>query len=478
MLAYNSTLCNRNLALSCSDGRELVTSSYDEVLAFLLQPCGEFGVTYNIDALVDNICSIMPKSLCDKVRKGGQVFTPENRKLYYQAGRLFGINHINIYGLSKYADEPITDCQKLLELGNKVIGAYRTFGIEPTKLTSPVAVYADVFDKDVSFPRACDLPETAFGMLENCDQIMTREWREVYALGHWNADEIADYDLCSSYPSLIAKLPDLRQAKFFESDTLPQQYSWGIMLGTLNITKPVSPFVYKSKNREDYYPIGQWDDLITTDELWLINRYQLGSFSIKHGWFYQLPKTYQLPFKATMQHLWASRSNTNPLVSKIAKAISVGVYGRFAQRFSDGTPGDDYNSVYACLTTSRNRVRVADFIYRNEMPSDVVSITVDGVLSTKILPIDNQNVLGSWRKNPKSNTLVVSQLFQWLSDKRPNMQYYDEIMAEITKHPNKAIYGNMDLNLLTRNRVFDKLPKTGGELLSQRYHSRPYVIKP
>jgi hypothetical protein len=338
-----------------------------------------------------------------------------------------------------------------------VIDAYKAFGIEPTKLSSPVAVYGDVLER-VDFPRACDLPNTAFDLLDQSAKIMTREWREVYKIGHWNKGEIFDYDISSAYPSLIANLPDIRVANYFSSNTMPDKYSWGLLKGKLNITAKVSPFT------ED-------TDLITTEQLWLLNRWRLGTFELEQGWFFQMFGKHSYPLRETIVNLYLTRQSPNILVSLIAKAISVGIYGRLAQRYDDGKLGSDFNSIYALMTTSRCAVKVCDFIYRNAMENDVISVMVDGCLTTKKIEGLDGNGLGNWRLNELTPALVLSVLYQWLGDKKPNGLTYDEMINLIKKQPNSSCYGNVDLNLIEHD---GNSPKTGKELLE--YKTNPLSL--
>ncbi len=471
MLAYKTEAQQgKMLRISCSDGRELVTNQYDDALAFLLLPT-EMAVVFNIDEFVNDIASLMPKDLSKKVRDGGRVFTPNKRKLYYQPNRVFGINHINTYGISRYFDDKIDDCQELLALAKKVIKAYETFGVEVTKLSSPIAVYSQNLDA-LDYPRACDLPDTAFPMIEKCGDTMTREWRDVFTLGHWEGDEISDYDVVACYPSIVAELPDISNATFFESNTMPDNYSFGIMYGKLRIDKPVSPFICQEKN---CYGTGEWLDTITSDQLWLLRKYKIGDFSMEQGSFFLLPEVYGYPFKATMDKLYKQRSSKDELVSMIAKGISVGLIGKLAERYEERL-GDNCNPIYSKMATSRAMVKVASFIYHNHIESSIVSVLVDGFLATKRLPIQNKKIMGSWKLNPPLPSLVLSLEYQWQGEKRPAYQTYETMMEMIKANPNKPNYDIVDINLIHYNRRFGKLPKTGGELLSEKYFSTPYEI--
>jgi len=466
MLAYYAIKQGNLLRISCSDNRAIETDNWFDMVTFLLEPT-DMAVVYHLDKFTDAVLSICPPDIVQEVRDKGKAFLPQHEKLYYQPGRVFAITYagkeVNFYGLSRYTDNDIEDLNELLELTNDVIEAYKHFGITPTKLTSPVGVYVDILDK-VDFPRACDLPESSYELISKAAEVMWREWREVYKLGHWDKDEITDYDIVSGYPSLIAKLPDLRDAEFFTSDVLPDKYSWGLISGTLNITKDVSPF-----------PVGKYTDMITTDQLWLLRRYGIGDIDIEQGWYFNLPRSYALPFEKIMARLYHARDSDNELVSRISKGISVGIGGKFAQRYDDGRLGDCFNSIYALMITTRCSTKVADFIYRNLFQDSVVSVLVDGVLiEGSHTPMQGKS-MGSWRSNPPSPYLVLSLLYQWGNDKKPGGLSYDDMMALIKAEPNSSVYNDIDFNLLEYDRVFPKLPQTGKDLLSGKFPSEPSV---
>lgn len=467
ILAYRAESQDKLVILSCSDGQSITTDKWADLVSFLLlAPC-DIAVVWNVDRFAEVFCSLIPGNIAKELNNKGKSFLENGEKLYYQFGRVFAITwagkEVNLYPLSRYVDKELKGATELADLASRVVDAYQYFGLIPLKLTSPVAVYEPILDS-LDFPRACDLPDTAMALLDKACGVMWREWREVYKLGHWQANEITDFDLVAGYPSLIAKLPDLRYARFFESKSIPDAYSWGLLDGELTITKDVTPF----------QNIGEWPEIITTDQLWLIQHYGLGSFKVKKGWFYQLPPRYKLPFKETMETLYHARQNENPFIKTIAKGISVGIGGKFAQRFDDGKLGDCFNSIYALLITSRCQVRVADFIWRNNLADRVVSVLVDGVLveGDRIVLPENGG-MGRWRASSPSPFLVASLLYEWGNEKKPNGQKYDEIMAMIKAKPNSGCYGNVDLNLLTHDRTFAQLPKTGRQLLTQRFSSKP-----
>jgi hypothetical protein len=469
ILVYTSSIKDNLVNLECSDGRTLQSNDWQELSGFLLMPC-DYALTWHVDRLFNDISSVLSKKQVESItnKKTGVIF--ENRKIYYQIGRQLGINQIDIYGLKHYADNEPNTIQGLLKLAYDVMDAYKEFYIIPRTLSSPVAAFEDILD-NIPFPRACDLPDGAYNLLCATDKKRWEEWRDVFKIGHWNKDEIRDYDLRSAYLSLMARLPDITHAKFFESDTMPEDgtYSWGELEGQLEVTADVTPFNF----------IGVKDDSITTEHLWLLNRHELGTFKLSHGYFFKLPERYSLPFKDIMTTLHEKKHNNNLIVQKIGKSIGVGIGGKLSQKYDEGGLGRQYNSIYSRIITSRCQIKVADYIHRNGISKDVISILVDGFLMEYHgidLPIGNGE-MGSWRVNEPSPFLVASLLYQWGAEKHPDGNIYDKVLEGIKKNPRSPIIGDgVDLNLLSHNRNFKDLPRTGKELLDNKYISSPNIV--
>lgn len=470
ILVYTSSKQGNEVNLQCSDGRSLKSNDWQELSGFLLMPC-DYAFCWQVDRLFSDISSVLTKKQVESVTNKRTGIILDGRKVYYQTGRTLGINHIDLYSLKYYADKEPDNIIELSKLAYDVIDAYKEFGITPKTLSSPVAAFEDILD-DIPFPRACDLPESSYGMLNACDAVRWNEWREVFKLGHWDKDEIRDLDIRSAYLSLMARLPDISHAKFFESDSIDIDYSWGELIGNLTITEDCTPFGF----------VGTKDnESITTEHLWLINKYNLGSFELKHGYFFKLPLYYTLPFKDTMLTMHQKKQDNNTIVQKLAKSIGVGISGKLAQKYDDNGLGRQYNSIYSRLITSRCAIKVADYIWRNGISKDVVEVLVDGILTEYNginLPVGNGE-MGSWRMNEPSPFLVASLMYSWdgLNTKHPNGEYYDNILKHIQEKPKSSLIGmDVDLNLLSHNRTFEKTPRNGSELLENKYYSKPLEL--
>lgn len=473
ILSFTAQKNGGDIVFQCSDGTSLSTRDYNEAIEYLIKPC-DISTTWSVDTFKELFCELIPASSLKELDEKGKIFLPMpcRQKIYYQAGRIFSINwgygrEINLYSVSYYKDDELTDVNDIYKFTLEVLDAYNQLGLQPTKLTSPVAAFGDKLNK-IDFPRACDLPDKALPMIDACSNVAWEEWRELYKIGHWDKGKVTDFDLTAAYPWLMSKLPDIRKAWFIETDTMPERYSWGEMIGELDITKDVTPF----------YKLGKREASITTEHLWLINKYELGTFEMKHGWFFNLPRFYNYPFKEIMESLYAIRKNDNRIVSNIAKSISVGIGGKLAQRYQDGRLGDNYNSIYSRIITSRCQIKVCDFIWRHGMSKDVISVLVDGCLVEGKQDIQLENTgMGSWKADNSNPFLVLSLLYQWGGNKKPNGQTYDEIVRDIKDNERSSVFSNIDMNLMEYDRVFESLPRNGNDLLNNRYSSTPMMVE-
>jgi hypothetical protein len=471
ILVYTSSKQGNLVNLQCSDGRSLQSNDWQELSGFLLMPC-DYALVWNVDRLFGDITSGLSKKQVESLtnKRTGVIF--EGRKVYFQSSRTLGINQIDIYSLNRYADKEPDNIQDLLKLAYDVIEAYKALGIMPETLSSPVAAFSKQLEQ-INYPRVCDLPESAWGLIEQTSKNAWTEWRELYRIGAWQAGEVSDFDVRSCYPALMAHLPDISNAKYFESNNMPDsdEYSWGEMIGELTLKADVTPFGY----------VGKKDDIsITTDQLWLIDKYSWGDFKLKHGYFLKLPRYYRTPFKDIMERLYQTRQNDSPIIAGISKAVANGIGGKLVLRYDSGDLSDTYNCVYGRMLTTRASTKVADKIWRMGLQSSVISVLVDGFLAeTKGLKFNIEDKrMGSWKVNSDSAFIVASLMYEWDSKntKHPNGQYYQDIMENIKKNPRSSIIGDdVDLCLLQHNKEFTELPKTGGELLSKRYNSKSLV---
>lgn len=407
ILAYVSQLQGNVLAIACSDGRRLNTTDWSELVDFLLEPA-DLVVCQHIDRFAEDILAVMPEDIASKMRNGGKEYLPDHTKLYYRSFRVFGVTfgkyESNVYGLSRYEkfDSEVKDPAVLLELAQNVVKAFnQKFGVRAKTLASPIAVYSDVLD-NLSFGRAGDLPVTAKGLIKESRNIMNREWRSVYTTGRYSKDEVTYYDITAAYPSIMAALPELRHSEFFEADAIPADFTWGVVKGKLRIDKPVSPFD----------GTGEREAEITTSMLKTLRKHGIGDMKVEKGWFVRIKPNPPLPFQRTMERLYRLRSDPDPLVGRIAKAISVGIGGMLKQSYDRKGGvwlGDNFQSIYGAMISSTCAERVCDFIYSHLLDEEVMLVQVDGVMAkgSPLVQLGGNVGMGCWRVSEPSDEVMA-----------------------------------------------------------------------
>lgn len=471
------------VTLISNDGTILHSSKFYDIANEILRHAGKHITVYDINNFANILFSLLPVDKAEILLNDGNRVNHDGMKIFYIPDRVIGITiddylHLsgntyrhnrsesNIYDIKQFIPETESpDVKRVKMFTDKVLKTLVNMGMNVKSLTSPVSIYEKSVLASMSIPLACDVPDNASDALDYCMQIMNREWRSAYKLGYWN--RAYDYDINACYPSLIARLRDIRCADWWESDTMCG-CDWGIMQGILTINADVSPMVSDDNN---IYK-GKWRDIITTNDLWFINEYGIGEFQLEHGWFMKYGMC-GYPFQVIMQRLYKQR-DINEIADKIAKKISVGIGGKFAQVNNDGTYGDLFNPVYRTMITDRARLKVAKFIYDNKLQENIIGVIVDGVLADREVKVQN-NGMGSWRMNHPSPALVLSEGYQWVNDSKPGNLRMNDMLDIIRNNPNKRAYHDIELISLNYDREYSKRLTNGNQLMNEIIDSKALV---
>lgn len=475
--------------LSDSEGNSVTVSSAETLLDFLLINYGEgcFKITWNIYKLINLLGKYLPEAafqeLLDKDR-----FQFGDYKLFSSQGRVFGVTynkHLrdnfyqkheeNIYHLAQFfPGEKVETLDQIKVKGEELLKALDELGYNPSRLSSAVNIYDECVLSNNYFPTMLDLDEDGLNLCEYAEKAMGREWRACYKIGHWqpNSERQAwDYDVTSGYPSLMKDLLDTNEATIWYSKKYDSRADFGVCKGKVTITSDISPIL----NAEGIPVKGTWNDYLTTEQWACINKFKLGHFEMEDGWFIKFHSSIK-PFFKIMNDLFTLREKEG-VISTFAKAVAVGIGGRLAQLYPEKT-GEYYNPIYALQTVSRMPLKVYKFIEDNHLHQDLISVTVDGLLTSKYVNLDNKRIMGNWRVSESVKALVMSMGYQFVDDKKPQNITYDQMMAEIQAHPNKQAYLGVLLNsnMLNNNRRFKSFPRTGQDLLSNIYESQAIEV--
>lgn len=306
---------------------------------------------------------------------------------------------IEIYELKQYY-EGVSGVKNPANLGDTVVLGERLLatlgkmGLNPTTLTSAISVYKEnVLDK-IDIPTYLNMPDEsldcqdyAYNALESWD------WRA--GNNSLNGEQLYGYDITGAYGAALAALPNLRYARFVYSKEIPPPgFFWGIMFGTIHNKREVSPLVDPETGR----PAGvrHFKGFIPVDLYGCLLRWGIADFEVEDGWYVYLDKYYKL-FDYSMRRLFALRSTGDELQNNLAKAMSVGLWGRMLEMQNRGY-GELFCPIYGSMVVNAVNVKLVDFIYGNGLQDDLYSVRVDGLRSPRDLDITAERRFGEFRK--------------------------------------------------------------------------------
>lgn len=477
-------------------------------------------VCWDLEEFTAPLFRLLPREVLETLSEKKKVqITAQDRiyKLFYIRGKVFGITgkkrekgniwiegEINLYSISQYfpdgySPKSATDVAKC---GEELLYALERMGMyNPSKLTSPIKVFEESVLSHMKIPTIYDMPEVGKEASKMAMKLIDSEWRAVYKVGHFN--ETFDYDQVGSYPYQVSRLPDTTQCVYTKSDIVPSDYDWGLVEGRVTVENPYTPVLFDD-GEKDVPVVGSWSATLTTELADWLYRHKAGKFEMKEGWFLKF-LTGNRPFLAVVNRVFNYRQGSD-VMDVIGKRISVGISGKFGEDFEDSGYGKLYNSIYRAMVLSRCKMQVADFIWDNKLWDNVVSVTVDGVLSDRYVPIKSSNRMGDWRFSGTYPALILGTGMQWYGDKKPLGLTYAQVIDAMREHPKQAYYSFkvkgqvtladalkaedlkslgrvkdfeqfVDLATLNPNMQFEKLPRTGEQALSGVYVGKSFEIK-
>ena len=199
ILAYRPQVNDSTMLLSESTGEYKHSNDIVDLFSFLLEPQGNddwqpqhdrcIRVSWELDATVAPLLKLLGERRCIKLHDTHKCYcAPFN--CFYVPGKIFSITHIpthdkvNLYDLAQYfpeLDEP-EDLVEVQMLGEKLLYELKKMGLEPTKLTSPVAIYEECMMQYLDLPSVFDMPKEA---AEFAYRASSKLWIEAFQLGYW-----------------------------------------------------------------------------------------------------------------------------------------------------------------------------------------------------------------------------------------------------------------------------------------------------
>lgn len=488
IVAYQATIEEGNLTLQRAyAGMKDVfyPKSFEEASSWLTEDFGNsFSIVWNLADFTDALFTLLSQSEIKqlvseaRIHKGNtKIFSiPQwlglTSKLHIK-GNIYAQVENNFFSINNFVEETtVPDVEKLAVIGNELLDAFGIMGVNPSKLTSPVGVYAEGLHPD-KYPTIWTGSEELLDMTEWSHKISNYEWHTCYKVGYFPQSYY--YDLTSAYPYFISQLPDTNRCEIYHSEEfmpLP-----GIVHGRITIDADISPIVYDTGS-EFIMPKGSWDGYFTTREVSWVEKHRIGSFDFKEGYFIKF-KSNNKPYLALMNKLIEARNNDNNRVSYLAKRIAQGVSGKLDELHRDGGYGDFYNSVLATIVRANCRLRLADFIYDNNLQDNVIQIQVDGILADKRIDLPEKASAGEFRIDGDNiPSLVLGKNLVWKPNKKPQGIDFTEALTShrTIKEAFESQFDSVTKELLkdsrkSSGRLFDSFPRNIPEIFERQYNS-------
>lgn len=490
------------IEITASNGETLVTTDYHRLLEFMVRrppgyPFEIPRVVWQVNELVGILKTMLPNEAVEGLSTEPYRVNWVDRgryRLYWNPGKVFqdNVNHdeVLIYSLSQFfpdGTEPPADIKELTTRSRELCCALSGLGVRDIKqMYSPVAVLEDagllegVYGNLATFldipDGCCDYAMEVGGMLDK-----RREWNECYQTGYFKEGEVWAYDISSCYGWHGLRLRDIRGADFKKSKTYVEGATYGFLRGRLYID-PESPYAYCSPI---VFPVGERltnpvgtikNAYLTLGQVQFIERNGIGSFDLKDGWFISGTSDYK-PLAGIVERFYGKREGASPLDSYLMKRAITGIIGRMGEWRRDRTdeylPGQYFNPVYRAQILTGASLQVGQFLIDQQVkPEELVLVGVDGAWLTRRISLPSQAELGQWRCTG-TRRLVIAGF-----NRRFRGEECDALLHEIEDNPDSVVYPSLDLSmaLADQDRMYDRYPRTGKELISRRFVSYPVLV--
>ena len=513
IVAYRTDIQDGTVRLEESTGEFALSNHLEDLASFLLEPYDNcIRICWDLDATVSLFLKLLGVARCLKLRDTKRCYwAPFN--IFYVPGKVFSVSHIptrtqaSLYGIEQYFTE-LPEPERLVEvqmLGEKLMYELKKMGLEPTKLTSPIAIYEECVMRKLDLPALKDIPADA---AEYAYRAAGRLWIETHTIGHFG--KIYDYDLKSAFPNAVMGLIDTRDCWWEHTAQYQGKAIYGYARCRMTIYDwvMVSPIIMEIEDGL-LSPVGTWEGYFTKGELDFVTKWGIGEYEIIDG-YWALPRyerTLRSPLQEPMAKLLTYKQGTE-VQALLAKRMSTGIYGKLGEERQDEF-GPYFFPCWFAETSTQPKLQVGEFLYErgigpgdNEGYKTLVHIGVDGTMLTEPVEIDDR-----WRQEYEGEALVFSSGLVYTQTTRPKGLTLSEVLEMIHKHPRVAHYEkklgrrltlgdslaryklgdigtpvelSVSLSLVNQDhdRDFLKVPRSGEQLLNNKYRSTPRVVAP
>ena len=388
-------------------------------------------------------------------------------------GNIVTRQEINLFQLEHWLPDgttPPKNTTELARMGEDIIIALEMMGLYPRSLSSPVKAYTERLNC-LHFSTYRGMPDSWQPALDLALKIAKREWHSCYQVGYWN--ETFLYDIAGAYPSLLPKCRNTDTAIMEYAKTPPARFDFALLRGTIEVMAPISPLIHPS----GVNPKGVWEDTFTSEEINFLEHWGLGTFKMQEGYFFIFTGIWDKPYKNQVEDLWAFRQSPNRMVQTISRRAAQGLSGLLDEEYPERR-GDFYNPIFASMVRSRCRLKVADFIFSNNLLDDTIAVQVDSVLSSRQVPIAENGGLGEWRLKEQGPALVLGRGRIWRQSSRPPCNEIVKAFKTKPRATRHEVNGHsIDLVIPSSpDRKFREYPRNSGQALSRIYKSEPLEV--
>ena len=389
IVAYNTEFKFGEVWLEESTGEHICSNDLDALFSFLLEPYDDcIKVCWDLDATVSLFLRLLGTAKCSQLKATKKCHVAPF-EVFYVPEKVFSVSHIptkgkaNLYGMEQYFVE-VPEPGTLVEvqgLAEYLLKELKKMGLEPTKLTSPVAIYEECVMGKLPLPRLKDLP---LGAAEFAYRCAGRLWIESHIIAHF--EKVWDYDLISAFPNIAKDLVDTRQCQWVQSAEYQGKAVYGYVKCNVTIYDwvMVSPIIMEV-DEGLLSPVGSWEGYLTKGELDFIDRWKIGKYEILDGWW-AIPKTaLKKPLHEPMEKLLRYKQGT-ALQALLAKRMATGVYGKLGEEREEEF-GPFFNPCWFAEISTQAKLQVGEFLYShgigpgdNEGYGHLIHIGVDGVM--------------------------------------------------------------------------------------------------
>jgi hypothetical protein len=190
-LAYTIEPSGEALAINCSNNQGINSADLADLLRFLYygEACNYLNICWDLDSTIVPLLRLLGKERCIKLHKTNKCFYRPYSIFYIPAKLLsvktvFSKDKANYYDISQYFPdrEPPKGVEGVARLGEELLEALDKMGLQPNKLTSPVAIWEQQVMNHLSLPTAWDMPKEAAEYAWRCSGKL---WIEAYQIGYW-----------------------------------------------------------------------------------------------------------------------------------------------------------------------------------------------------------------------------------------------------------------------------------------------------